>query len=1433
MSQPRSQYSSIELRASPGAENIEFRSRIPLPKSRTLSLQSMTNRGSTKRLSPGASGDSVPSRKDILKARTQSELNLPREPMSNGYAKSRSPKLGTMQLQPWKESPLSKPSSVQGTIQYKTSPTKNRSTTMTPEWKKRLVKGQASDVGQTDLFSPKTNALASVFKPMKVVTRSPKEDAGNGRVVKNESMLMRSSRPPTPSNAQHSGNVTNPSESWTKLEGTKAAGSDQDLSDDLTPIYISKEKTADGQVNYGAIDASMQRLQSNMARYRNRQEKTSSPRNVSLTTSNSNEASSAIAMPITRHDIAAQSLLDDLSVGTDTLVTNGGFVSFRRGGYSDDYPFDQRTLSHPSSPQVLDGLSLQADNLHADSSMTTQVQERALEQSLPSPKTPKRQQQSQSSPDCPRSSGSPLKLFDKHDTFTNDRLIRRMSKFEEAFQEASQKEDNLDHHQRRSTSSSNPQVSQKRAISGKDSSRNVSGVSSFGEGELDKYIFPDLSDQEPHLPRLAPEKMDEDFETRRQPAKRKPIPLCNSSNRTSAKDNFRRKSDIEFERNNTAVHQSHSKVHYTIHGKRLPYSPAKNPAPKRRRTVNSSEERRRTESVVSVDISETEIHETPSRPLVGRKRKDALYKKEQQAADPRVLAMRQIRRPRNPTPNQTTSAVNYSPEGDSRGLCTTNPVNLSSEADITIDPPTKIVAGALATIALNAAQDVTQGTRKPSVTTADFINEAQQIMRLIRAEKRPQSSHTTVGTSQIESQIISEEPVITESTRDDFSRPPSRENRSLLKLKEPARLDSRVISHLRRFEDKDELGLALSSSSKSLKISRSRTPSNTSSVVHRTDLQERDQIESDPPNVRIIEKSVQAQPGDNLTNSRSEHAMGKQRMNSDASNHFTKSSIPTGSSGSSSRKFVIAPETVAHLLSDQMAGMIFDRGRQVWIKRKGSINANAVDASEVRSEDSEEDLLGDIPDLTVNEMEELQMVKDAVFNDNAMLSFGDKIDHEHCVPSTLSAATGEDANNGIESRPVTADGKSTVPIDNSSAPSKYSHFGSSGPAPSTRATSWGDNYWPQNPQPMQIPSLDAVDEQASPDDAEEVEHEISILEGRIAKAPNREGDYHHKTRVVTVAFSSPLVEHVQSPNLPEFSARVSHEEANETPIRRFSQRKVSMGRYMPSSNRKKSHQTSLKLSKDDQSYHKRPMSRLDEHEEMSIIPYSVNGNRTLQLAISTPLPLSKSIRLTPSTSRFSSKEFTLSPLADFTVHQVDRPVDAAAFKRGDERALIEANNKLSYTAQDLIKHLTDLEPYEPYWEYLRTLNLRDRGLTSLHMLDEFCIHTEELDVSGNRIGELNGVPSSVRLLNISSNALSDLSAWHHLQHLQYLDVSSNGLTSFKGLHMLMHLRTLKADDNAIDSLEGIEDLDGLLNLRMRRNQLRSVDFKSFDLYDVF
>jgi Leucine-rich repeat (LRR) protein len=202
----------------------------------------------------------------------------------------------------------------------------------------------------------------------------------------------------------------------------------------------------------------------------------------------------------------------------------------------------------------------------------------------------------------------------------------------------------------------------------------------------------------------------------------------------------------------------------------------------------------------------------------------------------------------------------------------------------------------------------------------------------------------------------------------------------------------------------------------------------------------------------------------------------------------------------------------------------------------------------------------------------------------------------------------------------------------------------------------------------------------------------------------------------------------------------------------------------------------------------------------------------------------------------ASYSFHLSPLADFTVNQIDDPLHlelSYIAQRTQPSSLRQVHGTFALAAEDLVKHITDVEPYEPYWEHIRRLNLRDKGLITLHRLNEFCCHLEELDVSGNELGQLSGAPSALRDLRVQRNCISSLTAWGHLVNLQYLDVSGNHLESLDGFSGLIHLRELRANNNKIRNIDGVLDLNGLLRLELRRNELTMVDFEGSELYVLF
>lgn len=1237
---------------------------------------------------------------------------------------------------------------------------------------------------------------------------------------------------------------------------------DKARDENISPFYVSRHNTVDGRVEYAAIDMSMQRLRSQMDKLRMQQQNIPSSRSSDHDIDCADSRLSG-RLPSTGQldELTSQSLPDDLSMGTDAYAANGGFVNIHRGGYSNDGSFQRRPLS-PSLLQDLDGPSMKSQTpINHDVIASPKLPEMfsQTKSSTPSspPKTPKHQKNdSAGSNERPRSSGSPLKLFDKYDTFTNDRLARRMSKFEETLQQDLQEQSSTESVNARSSPSPGPKRRLERSQHQQDSNNKKSRrISSFGSSDLIDYQFPayeaprSLSQDTdaPDVPQSDPS----DFRFERSSLDR----YTGGDARNSRDFKGRRKDGgdtLEQHHENgfrearaKSTNERHHQVELGRHdvlqtntGKRLPCSPAKDPGPKRRRTLRSSEE-------MDQDIAQLRQQLENKKPpvsMTGRKRKDALYNTDKQVADPEVLAMRQIRQPKLPASSpmsspaqQTTSKTSGRPPQPSQV-----PVH-DQEASAAIDPPTQIVAGALATVALNTVQDITYGSRKASVTTADFFNEAQQIMQLIRNQGRPRSNHTTADGSELGQPTIPEESVVEDSTKDEFSRPPSREGGSSPRLRIPAQTDVRVISHLRKFEDQETLGLALSSSLKMLQICQAGKTSEDSTSDHE-EIDPHSGTESDPPNIRIRESNVQSHKRKYSSSTRDLSILGSDRQIQSKDYHSTSGpstsrSNPSGSSHSSTNRLVIAPQTVAHLLSDQMAGMVFDRQKQLWIKRKGSANVdNDENHDRTVSDGTDEDLFGDIPDLSVDEMEELKRVKESISSIKSLGSAGNDISiHDQAIINEAIAKVVDASEALKDARPRTADGKTVEAVEDSSARSKQSHFAWSGPQLGTRATSWGEEALPSK-EALPVFTTNPNDQHEA-----EVEHEISILEGRESRVPKHQSSRNRQARVVTVAFSSPLVDQREPARENDDDDLDLWEGQNgldpeESPSRQDHLPSKSSNRRTPFDVVQKSSRrcTSRRMSFSNQSYYARPMSRLDEQDELSLVQYSSKGHpMTLEVAMSTPLPVSRSLLVPPTTGNRSSVSFHLSPLPDFTVHQIDKPLDSdfgQVTRRPKQIRTNQTDIRLSLAAQDLVKNLTDLEPYEPYWDYIRSVDLHDRELKTLHMLDEFCGGVEELDVSNNQIGELNGIPSTVRRLNIRGNCLSDLAAWNSLYNLQYMDVSGNSLQSVKGFHSLVHLRALKADHNEIRSLDGLEDLDGLISLSLRGNKLRAVDLDNFNLY---
>ncbi|KAJ3930819.1 MAG: hypothetical protein NXY57DRAFT_1010301 [Lentinula lateritia] len=191
----------------------------------------------------------------------------------------------------------------------------------------------------------------------------------------------------------------------------------------------------------------------------------------------------------------------------------------------------------------------------------------------------------------------------------------------------------------------------------------------------------------------------------------------------------------------------------------------------------------------------------------------------------------------------------------------------------------------------------------------------------------------------------------------------------------------------------------------------------------------------------------------------------------------------------------------------------------------------------------------------------------------------------------------------------------------------------------------------------------------------------------------------------------------------------------------------------------------------------------------------------------------------PASTRFKGQSSSGLPRA-FSMSQRHSEVDT-----GNATFLTECS--FGITHDRLVQVITDVEPFEPHWEELHSIDLSGKNLESVARLKEFLPHLDCLQLNSNLLSWLSGVPSTVRTLSVACNSLTGLTSYHHLLNLENLDISKNEVESLSQLSCLRHLRELKADWNKISNLEGLEHMDGLVKLSVQGNRIRSIDILQY------
>ncbi|EXJ56325.1 uncharacterized protein A1O5_12592 [Cladophialophora psammophila CBS 110553] len=1041
-------------------------------------------------------------------------------------------------------------------------------------------------------------------------------------------------------------------------------------------------------------------------------------------------------------DLTSQSLPDDLSMGTQDFISHGGFINSRRGGRSNEASFLRKSLSLSQEPSQMEPNSRADIHFHSSPPQNSRLLDDSIDQSKLSASAPTTPQDTSiiHHPDNhnrPASSGSPLKLFGNRDTYTNNKLMRILSHFEEP-------EDSCER-------VGVPSLAD-------EAQETEFRMSQFGQGELDGFGF------EQNVRRPSPIEP-----TIVKPEDRIFQPV--STQAANIPESIPEGVGIELSQGN----EEREEIIGHIEEDRTT----------KRRKTQVNDQVRPPDNEIEVEIAELGEATT----YAGKKETDAGPDDEGIKPDPKVLASRDLSRPKSArrTPSVTRATLVPGAEGADQETAP-EPAN---------EDLTEALAAELASFAQEAAQ-TNSDSRKASLATKDYMEEANKVMQFIRSRGKPKpvaalpNITEPAEVSELNPDAILDLDIDADSTKDDFSRPPSREHVPRpAQDRRHARHDSRTASYLRKYRDEDDMD-ALGSTS----VFGTLAPANNVIISEATGAAALEELqESHPPNMRILnatetmrKRKYSSSTVDGQQDWTQDHMAHTQHSNHSS----TQQSFPTRSSASG-QKGVISSGTVS--IPDRVGAMTFDHDKKVWVKKASTNDDSKRMSRQDRQTLTEDDPFEDIPDLSIDEQRELQSntrhVKEAT-DQKEMISSVNAPDARDDSQASLRRLPDPGAN------PVSAEPQCKIAAEE---------------------------------------DMEEIDQSSLRSKASA--HEAKLHSGVPSKPPSQLKDDRKQPRAVTIAFSSPIVSGVNYANLgeddfddlpreedlplddSEIDLDVGHREQESPPTVMVPLSRDSF---------KKSNQMRLLSQERVVTFQPRTISPIVEDDEEHIQP-QMSLVQVKHSNVVTPAP-PKTMAKLQKTSNKASSILCLTPLSDFSLHQVDKPGDpdqSYVDERRHPNALRQAHGSLALVVDELIKAITDAAPDELFWDQLHRMTLAPGSVSSVHGLKDYCPCLEELSMSGNKISQLGGLPSTLRILDIQKNLVNDLTSWSHLHNLQYLDVSGNQLESLECFSSLVHLRSLNANNNRISNIDGVLDLDGLLELKLSGNDLTRADFEGCDL----
>ncbi len=1252
----------------------------------------------------------------------------------------------------------------------------------TPEWKRRIVNGEDVASDGFDLFAPsklegifkqpivraekenETSLTDSFLKPWKPLDLAPAPIADE----QHQSLRASRSRPPAMTVLEEvdedalsrdefsaifsdivrdgsiRGMVQKRVQSLERAQQTQSSNStpsksrptssDVDSSDDprmrtvsgrkeledefISPVTASRQDTIRDNAIKGSVDLDMEALDEKIAQLgiqqHPRPSSSSSDRHISY--GHGEECRPDSAPDQEFGDTTSQSLPDDLSMGTQDFISQGGFVNRRRGAASNETSFLKRRLSSTPHSQLHWDLkqTFRSSPPPYPASRDYSIVDRPASP-LPSSTPQDESVVHHETPACLQSARSPLKLFGNRDTYTNNKLMRILNHFDESPHSSGGRQDEAE----------------------PEHVDNGLRISRFGDGKLEKYDFDFEKQVSPVVARLVEDSAPQIF--------------------------------VKQAKQDRMVTVSQGEANVT--------SPVR--SPKRRRTLLKSEivvDHRQLEGKVAQvqDLNQ----------LAGTKRKDARPGDAGSQAEPGVLATRTLLHPKFVRKSSITNVHQLD--------MSLADINAETAKDQEV---TEALAAELASFAHEAAE-MQLDSRKPSLATKDYMEEANKVMEFIRARGKPKPNlpniEEPIDLSEPDADQILDMELDNESTKEEFSRPPSREGvvRPLPLDRRHAVHDPDTASYLRKYQEDDDLELLANTSGLgTLRVADNKAAEEASQVPVPEDSDPEDQ-ESSPPNVRILNADLSQRKRKHSTSTIDIQAQvaTAQQVQTQSSDSSTRRTFPTTSS--SGNRGVITSGTVA--IPDQVGTMTFDHQRKTWVQAAGMMRTSCGPISKERYSNNDEDPFANIPDLSFDEKPEQK----------------GKLLTQH-----ISLQGNAARENMASGQPVNLAQQSTA-------------AGSLSLAPSSSLRDRDAHHGKEN----HVYAHTSIRSEIS-------KHEVRLHDGLSSTAPGPVPEEKRQARAVTIAFSSPLVSavkypeerHISDDDLLDQEVNLPLDDSEESLLRcspHGTKPKASTSEQMSSTESKGRYDRYLAMTQS-----RRPVSRIDERDENEP-PQDLSLIHIKHSQELTPAPRERPVTQARWSKNHNTSILCLTPLSEFSLHQIDQlkhPEESFVEERANSQALRQAHGSQTLSVDALINAITDSVSGEMYWENIRTLRLEQKGLNSLYGLNEYCHELEELSAVGNQVSHLNGLPSSLRVLDFRQNALTSYASWSALSNLQYVDVSGNQLVSLDEFAGLMHLRRVIANDNHIKSIEGIMELNGLLELEVHGNELIDVDFEDSEL----